>query len=215
MSVLLETNDPIRIRTLKFRLSWGHIGAVIVAVAGTFWGVSTMMNESIRDSLLRIDTSISRIDVTLKSQGESIVRVEENLKYLNLRVEKLERPGLEAKARAAGFKSPQIITTNLQLQIKFRSKVEWRAQTFFLQYTILNYDQVNELMTLEVNEVAPGNNIGRSNTFEVYAKPGQPVVIPHFYPGVPKIYMEVLDLPSPDRAIIAIGERVGPRDKHS
>nr|WP_281722258.1 hypothetical protein [Nitrosomonas nitrosa] len=205
-------NNMAKQQLLQF--TWGQVGAVIAGIAAAFWIVSSVVNQDIRDRLLSINTSITRIEIDNKSHGKSLVRMEEKLKYLDHRVELLEKPHYESKAKAAGIKAPQIIPTSLQSQSKFESKVEVGAQKVALHYTIIKYDPENEVMTLRVDEDVPGFVI-RNNIFTFSAKQGQSIELPHFFPNFPKVFMRVIDRPSPDRAILAIGEKADPGGNRS
>jgi len=69
-------------------------------------------------------------------------------------------------------------------------------------------------MTLRVDGGAPGVEI-RNNVFTLSTKLGRFVELPNLFIGFPKLYMQIIDRPSPDQAILAIGEKIKASDKSS
>lgn len=204
----VNTFDIFMAKDKNSPFPWMQIGLWIigglVGIIGILLGV---VYDNFDRKLFSIDNTLSSINLTLRTHGELLARLDERTKSLERSVEKLEKPHWESKARAAGLKAPQIIPTSLQSQSKFESKVEVGAQKVAIHYTIIKYDPVDEVMTLRVDEVVPGYVI-RNNIFTLSAKQGESVQLPHIFPNFPKVFMRVIDRPSPDRAILAIGEKV-------
>jgi len=212
------------VKQQHLQFTWGQVGAVIAGIAAAFWIVSSVVNQDIRDRLLSIDTSITRIELASKSHGESLVRMEEKLKYLDRRVELLEKPHYESKAKAAGFKNPQIVPTSLIPQEKFESMpVREYGGQHFLRYTILGYDSKSEMLTFRVDSIIRSDDgkerLGNihDNILALRVKLDEQVRFTGMFGEFRNamIFVQVIDRPSPNRAILAIGEKTNPEGKTS
>lgn len=198
-------------------LSWNQVGAVIGGIAISFWAVFSVVNQDIRARLLSIDNSISQINITLRSHGESLVGIDAKMKELDRRVAILEKPHYESKAKAAGFKNPQIVPIGLTAEEKFDSKpLEAGAEKHFLRYIFYGYDLTSEKLQVRVDMIhrtADGKERlfwSKPKFYALRIRPGET----HELRGVigerptPSIFVQVIDHPSPDRAVLAIGEKV-------
>lgn len=214
ISISADFNGVFMAREQYLRVSWGQLWSVVGVIVGAFGVLIGIIYSNIQDRLLSIDTSISAINISLKSNGEALARIDEKVKYLDRRVETLERPHWESKAKASGLKNTQIVPASSQSPTKFESKFEVGAKQFALHYTILKYDPVHEVITLRFDGEMPNSKI-RDNIFMLSVKPGQSVQLPTIFENLPKIFMQIIDRPSPDRAIIAIGQKADSNGKRS
>lgn len=184
----------------------------------------SMLYDGIQESLKGINTSITAINITLKAQGELLARIEEKFKYLDHRVELLEKSHYESKAKAAGFKDPQIVPTSLIAQEKFDSKpIKADGGQHFLRYTILGYDSKSELLRFRVDSIIRSEDgkerLGnvQGNILDLSLKIDQQVRFVGMFGELRNsmIFVQVIARPSPNRAILAIGEKTNPEGKTS
>lgn len=224
VSILADSNEQFMAKEQYIKLSWGQLGAALVFIGTAFWGVSSLINEQTQGRLLSIDTSISQNNIHLGRHGELLAGIDERMKSLDRRVEVLEKPHYESKAKAAGFKSPQIVPTNLVAQEKFDSKsTKADGGQRFMRYTILGYDSNRETLTFRVDEIVRGDDgkehpgRSRDNVLVLPVKIGEQVRFTGMFGELsqPTIFVQVLDRPSSNRAVLAIGEKVAPEGKTS
>lgn len=204
--------------------SWGQVGTVVVTILGAFSLLIGVIYSGVQDRLLSIDTSVTRIELGNKSHGESLARIEEKFKYLDHRVELLEKPHYESKAKASGFKNPKVIPASLTAQEKFESRpIDSGNEQYFTRYTILSYAPKDELLTVRVDTIIRGSD-GRErfgnnhdNLIAFRVKSGEKAIVPPMFAERPHptIFIEVLERTSPSRAILAIGEKIKPGDESS
>ena len=102
-----------------FRWIIGMLVAALLLFVSVIWNAYT-------DNIKRVETALSAINISQKTQGESLVRLEE-------RTKSLERVVYESKAVASGFKEPQIITASLATNVKFESRTSVQKETYFIQ----------------------------------------------------------------------------------
>jgi hypothetical protein len=177
---------------------WLSVTNLLLTVIGSllllFWNDQS-------DKFKNVDTSISSIRVTQSSQGESLARLEE-------RTKSLERVVYETKATSLGFKKPEIVRTGLGVNTKFESRTSALNGEYFIKYTILSYDPAKSILQLRLDAQLPGL-VFRNNTFVINVQPGEVVELTKYIgvKNVRKIYLQVLDVPVHDQAILAIGHK--------
>lgn len=198
------------------RVSWGQVWSVVVTIVGAFAVLIGVIYSNIQDRLLSIDTSISGINITERTQGESLARLEGSFNGMDRRVTLLEKPHYESKAKALGFKNPHIIPASLKTQATLDSQISTGAGQHSLRYTILKYDRSTNMLTVSLSGQVGSVNLD-GNILDVKVEPGSMAELPTIVTGkgVPKIFVQVLDRPSPDRAILAIGQKTESIDKSS
>jgi hypothetical protein len=190
ISVAIESTGTIMAKDrttspLKEWLGPAVIIAVIFFVANYFSG--------------QLETVRNKID----SHGESIARLEERLNSLDERTKKYK-----AKAVAAGFTNPQIVTASLQTNAKFESRTPGQKGDYFISYTILAYDPITSEMQLRMDAQLPDGSKYEDNTIGIKIRTGELVELTRVIPvGALKIYLQVLDIPVRDQAILAIGHK--------
>lgn len=198
-------NQYIPVTTPVVLWGFGGLFAIIAVLLGIIW-------NDLKGELLSVETKISGISISQVTQGESLARLEEKTKYL-------ERSFYAAKAVASGFKNPQIIPTPLNVNSKFESKTSTKAGEYFISYTVLKYDSSQDILELRVDAHLPGlvmknnthviTNVRHEQTVDITALTGMSRT------GLPRVFLQIIDLPSPNHAIIAVGERTDPSPKAS
>lgn len=216
-----QNNLQQNVQPQKVELSWGQVGKIAGSILFVISGLIGLLYDNLKDELHsingRLDSSISKSVESQKSQGESLARLEASFKGLDRRIELLEKPHYESKAKALGFKNPQIIAASLQAEAKFESKIRTGTGLVLWQYTVLSYNPARKELTLSVDVDMQGKvgtitgGIFQNNLIKMTVEVGtvKPVPMPFHIEGVnfPKVYVQVLEIPSINRAILAIGEK--------
>jgi hypothetical protein len=135
--------------------------------------------------------------------------VDEKVKSLDEKVKSLERTVFKVRAEAAGLKNPEIVNVNLQENVKFESRTRTPLGEYHIIYTIVQYNPASKVLRLRLDgkwqEVVYRNNIINMTNFS----PGVVTPIPKLVPDLPQVFVQVLELPSPKQAILAIGPKTG------
>ena len=166
--------------------------------------------------LLTIDTTLSQINISLREHGELLARLDERTRSLDRRVEGLEKTHFESKAKASGFKNPDIVPISLTEHSKFESKTEVGPKQYSIRYTVLGYNPMTEVLSLSIDADLEGGSKIRGSLLALHIKPGEKKLVQSFEGEHPaKIFMQILERPSPDRVILAIGEKIDQDGKGS
>jgi hypothetical protein len=108
----------------------------------------------------------------------------------------LELAPYKTKAEAAGFEDPHIVATHFAKSETFESRTVIPRGVYFIQYTVLGYDRSTNSLSLGL-EGRIGGVIFQRNTIMMKVVPGQITEIPKLAEGMPRIFLQILDLPSP------------------
>jgi hypothetical protein len=136
-----------------------------------------------------------------------LAKLEEKTASLTERVAALESNLYRSKAAALGFKNPSIRPVNLAAQqpqpfvFNYQVKKETHLELRILQIT-------KEAIVLEVTGTAP-NNESKAVKILQPLKVGTSVELTQGFrvEGMPHIFMTVLEIPTKDTAIIAVGAK--------
>ena len=215
-------NSALKQRTaLGIKLGLGAISlllTIILGLIGVIW-------DTTKDKVKSIETTISVINISQTKQGELLAKqvellarlderfksVDDRTKSLEERTKTLELAPYRSKAVAAGFKNPEIITTKFAKNESFKSRVMIQNQEQFIQYTILGYDKSTKQLTIGVNAKIGMLQLDH-NTFvmTIKAEPGKAEEVTFIRgEGIPRIFLQVLETPTHDSAILAIGPKTG------
>ena len=148
-----------------------------------------------------VPSSISRIEDKLKTLSDpsaSLARLEEKLKAL-------ERSVYKTKAEAAGFKNPYIVPVSLEANQTFETTTPTPKGEYFTRFTILSYHPNQRVLQVRVDGRVRGAVLINNIITISHVMPGTFIEIPRFAPGLPRVFVQILELPSPTQAIVAIG----------
>jgi len=148
-----------------------------------------------------VSSSIARIEDKLKTLSDpsaSLARLEEKLKSL-------ERSVYKTRAEAAGFKNPYIVPVSLDANQKFETTTPTPKGEYFTRFTILSYDPNQRVLQVRVEGRVRGAVLVNEIITISNVVPGRFTEIPRFAPGLPRVFVQILELTSPNQAIVAIG----------
>lgn len=163
----------------------------------------------------KLHDSLDTITRTLQDHRVSIGQIEKGLSSIEQRMLNLDRPRYESKAKAAGFKNPQLVATRFAGNETVEPRTVLQKGENLIQYTILKYNRSTNELSIRF-DARIGTNRFDGNILIVEVAPGQAKEVSFIRgKGIPRIFVQVLDLPSPDSAILAIGPKTDPADKTS
>jgi uncharacterized membrane protein YidH (DUF202 family) len=212
--------------TLKLNKNWQRalIGLLLLGVGYLAYWVGTFVWNDIITRIANTSAEVARVQITLDKALTSFDLVKTSLQdqrvsiaVLEMRLLNLEKPHYESKAKALGFKNPQIVPTSLQTNAKFESRTPGPTGEYFLQFTILAYDPLTSIIRLRFDAQLPNGPKFENNTLIINIKSGAAEELTHYFiqTGVPKIYLQVLDISVRDQAILAIGHKPDEAGKRS
>ncbi len=150
--------------------------------------------------------SLSGVRKDLTENGKTLARLDERTKDFDRRIRYLEDPVFK-KAIDLGYKNPEIIRTSLSPKSTFQSKTSVEKKEYSILYTIKSYDRSKKILKLGLDAQLPHGNEVKNFDLELKVKPGEIVNLAHTIsmPGMTHIFLQILELPSPDKAILVIG----------
>lgn len=170
---------------------------------------------TVSGEITKVHTSLGESTKTLQDHRVSIAQIEKGLSSIEQRIVNLDRPRYESKAKAAGFKNPQIVATRFTGNETVEPKTVLEKGKDFVQYPILKYDRTTNELSVRF-DARIGTVQFDNNVLGVKVAPGEVQEVSILRgKGLPRIFVQVLDLPSPDSAVLAIGPKTDPADKTS
>ena len=200
-----KNNEQLAVWPLGLKVGLWIIGGLLTIIGGLI----VVIWDDTRDKFASLNTTMSILSISQKTYGESIIRLEEITNNLIDRTKSLERVVYEAKAASMGFKKAEIVRTGLGVNTKFESRTPGQKGEYFISYTILAYDPVKSNLQLRFDAQLPNGSKFENNILLIQIKSGEVVELTKFFikNAVPKIYLQVLDIPVRDQAILAIGHK--------
>ena len=222
-SMTLKQNQSDAI-SLNLPKNWESIIIVfLVSLVGylAYW-VTTYAWNDITTRISNTSAEVARVQTTLDKALTAFDSVKTSLQdqrvsiaALETRILNFEKPRYESKAKAMGFKNPQIVAASFQTNQTFESKTKTTSGDYYIKYTILSYDISRKTLSLKLDAILPNNTTFRNNELIfTNVSAGQTVDI-SLSARAPRILLQILDLPTPTSAILAIGEKTDSSDKAS
>lgn len=199
---------PEKLNILKHMTAAGLLIAASVGIVSLFYGDVT--NDIVRQALARKKTPLATEDsnTAIADAKVLLTNLEERTKSLTERVASLETNLYRSKAAALGFRNPSIRPISLAAQ---------PLQQFVFNYLVggenhleLKILQItNDAIVVEVTGTAAPNSQVKAVKIAQPLKVGISVELTQGIrmEGMPHIFMTVLEMPSKDTAIIAIGAK--------
>jgi hypothetical protein len=198
---------PKKLNILKHVTAAGLLLAATVGIASLFYGhvtndISMQAPAEKKNPLATEGTNTAIADAKVL-----LTKLEERTKSLAERVASLETNLYRSKAAALGFRNPSIRPISLAAQppqqfvFNYPVRGENHLELKILQIT-------NDAIVLEVTGTAPNNQV-KAVKIAQPLKVGISVELTQGIrmEGMPHIFMTVLEMPSKDTAIIAIGAK--------
>jgi hypothetical protein len=211
---------------------------IAIAIAGTLF-VKYM--DSIDKLISNIQSSTGEIEQSVKSHGEAIATlgvqikslsdnytsdtnqgkfltdVSISLARLDEKVKSLEREVYKFKAEAVGIKNPQIVSTSLNRNQEFESKTSTSNGEVLITYKVVDYDPSKKTLRLKLQARLPRGRRIKDTVITIRdVRSGSTANIMLVADAeMPKLFLHFLELPSPNQAILAIGERTASSPKSS
>ena len=199
---------PEKLNILKHMTAAGLLVAASVGIVSLFYGDVT--NDIVRQALARKKPPLATEDsnTAIADAKVLLTNLEERTKSLTERVASLEMNLYRSKAAALGFRNPSIRPISLAAQ---------PLQQFVFNYLVggenhleLKILQItNDAIVVEVTGTAAPNSQVKAVKIAQPLKVGISVELTQGIrmEGMPHIFMTVLEMPSKDTAIIAIGAK--------
>ena len=199
---------PEKLNILKHMTAAGLLIAASVGIVSLFYGDVT--NDIVRQALARKKTPLATEDSNRAIADAKVLltNLEERTKSLTERVASLETNLYRSKAAALGFRNPSIRPISLAAQ---------PLQQFVFNYLVggenhleLKILQItNDAIVVEVTGTAAPNSQVKAVKIAQPLKVGISVELTQGIrmEGMPHIFMTVLEMPSKDTAINAIGAK--------
>lgn len=198
---------PKKFNFLKYVTATGLLLAVSGGMVSLFYGnvTSDMVPETLAqktDRGVREDTS-----ETIADAKALLAKLEERTRSLTERVASLETNLYRSKAAALGFRNPSIRPISLaaeppqQFVFNYPLKGESRLELKIIQIT-------SESIVFEVTGTAPNSQVKALKVAQPL-KVGTSVELTQgiHIDGMPHVFITVLEMPTKDTAIIAIGPK--------
>ncbi|HXV80848.1 MAG TPA: hypothetical protein VEG60_13300 [Candidatus Binatia bacterium] len=192
---------------LKYVTATGLLLAVSGGMVSLFYGNVT--NDMVRVTLAQktdpgVGTDTSE---TIADAKALLARLEERTRSLTERVASLETNLYRSKAAALGFRNPSIRPISLAAQppqqfvFNYQVNGESRLELKIIQIT-------NESIVFEVTGTAPNSQVKALKVAQPL-KIGTSVELTQgiHMEGMPHVFMTVLEMPTKDTAIVAIGPK--------
>lgn len=203
--------------TLKLNKNWerGLLGLCALVISyGAYW-ITTYVWNDITTRIANTSSEVARVQATLDKALTSFDAVKTSIQdqrvsiaVIETRLANLEKPHYESKAKAIGFKNAEIVRTGLGVNTKFESKTPGPTGEYFIQYTLLAYDPLTSIARLRFDAQLPNRPKFENNILIIKINAGVAAELTHYFiTGVPKIYLQVLDVPARDQAVLAIGQK--------
>ncbi|WP_141654189.1 hypothetical protein [Candidatus Nitrospira nitrosa] len=213
----LVPSDRERIKE-SFISKYGS-AAGVAALLVYIWQDHSSQFTKLQDKLTQKSEAVERIDERTKDWGERIKSVESKILVL----EKLNSGEYRAQAKAAGFTNdakiiPVNLTSNAPIHATSDAPKVTTSGTPNVQYALsfsdLRYDQNSKRLTFTVGGKV-GELVLRGNHVSIILQPGkfQNLLRDFNADGLPSIFIQVLDVPTPNQAILAVGTK--PESKES
>jgi hypothetical protein len=202
-----SSRPPKKLSILKYITAGGLLVAATVGVVSLFFGdvrtdmmMGVLAQEKNPPAMVEASTALADVKVLL-------AKLEEKNSSLTERVASLEANLYRSKAAAIGFKNPSIRPINLasqptqQLVFDYPLKAENHLQLKILQI-------MKDTIVFEVTGTAPNSEFKAVKIVQPL-KVGISVELTQGIrmEGIPHIFMTVLEMPSKDLAIIAVGAK--------
>jgi hypothetical protein len=206
-------DDSSSSRTRKKLNILRHLTAASLLLAAALGIVVLLLYANVSSNLVldvltkKQTPPVTDASVALADAQGLLAKLEEKTASLTERVAALESNLYRSKAAALGFKNPSIRPVNLATQ---------QAQPFLFNYQVKkeNYLELrilqvtNEAIVLEVTGTALNNDSKAVKVLQPL-KVGTSVELTQGFrmEGMPHIFMTVLEIPTKDTAIIAVGAK--------
>ena len=196
------------------------IPAACLALLGAFWAYVSSDLEVLKDFKSSAAVDIATLQANTKgieTVPDSISRIEDKLKTLpdpsasmarlEERVRAMERVVYQTRAEAAGFKNPDIVPVSLEANKTFESRIPTPQGDYLIKYTILQYDSSQKQLQVRVDgRIAGAVFINNTILIKNFAA-GTIAEIPRSHSRFPRLFVLIVDVPSPNHAILAIGPK--------
>jgi hypothetical protein len=202
-----SSQAPKKLNILKHVTAAGLLIAATIGIVSLFYGDVT--NDMVVRGLTKKKNSSAMEDShsALADAKVLLAKLEERTNSLTERVSSLEASLYRSKAAALGFKNPSIRPINLasqqpqQLVFNYPVKGESRLELRILQIA-------NDAIVFEVTGTAPNSEFKAVKVAQPL-KVGISVELTQGIrmEGMPHIFVTVLEMPTKDTAIIAVGAK--------
>lgn len=194
----MANNRNAHVEPWLIKIAGGVISLLLLMVLGL---IGVVWND-FSDKLKSVETTITAMNIAQNNHGQSLARMEE-------RTKSLERSVYKTKAVSLGFKNPEIVRASLGTNVEFESKTASRSGEYFIKYTILSYDPISNMLKLRFDAALPNGAKYYDNTLIMRIRDGEVVELTQFFfkDAPTKIYLQVIETPVRDQAILAIGPK--------
>jgi hypothetical protein len=198
---------PKTLKLLKYATAAGLLVAATVGAVSLFYGDGT--NDIRMQTLAKKNNPLATegTNTAIADVKVLLTKLEEKTKSLTERVASLEANLYRSKAAALGFRNPSIRPISLAAQ---------PAQQFVFNYPVRGENHLelkilqitNDAIVVEVTGTAPNSQV-KAVKIAQPLKVGISVELTQgiHMEGMPHIFMTVLEMPSKDTAIIAVGAK--------
>ncbi len=195
---------PKKLSFLKHVTAAGLLVAASIGVVSLFYGDVT--SEIVMQALAKKKNPSAREGTASGDTSILLAKLEEKTNNLTERVASLETNLYRSKAAALGFRNPSIRPISLAAQpqqfvFNYPVKGENHLELRILQIT-------NDAIVVEVTGTAPNSQV-KAVKIAQPLKVGMSVELTQGIrmEGMPHIFMTVLEMPTKDTAIIAVGAK--------
>jgi hypothetical protein len=190
------------IRTTDMSLPVWAISLIASTISLLIVSFVAYVYHDLSGEITKVQTSMGEVSKALQTQQISIAKLETSMSIV------LKKPQYESNAKAAGFTNPQRVFANLQPRATFESRTAGQKGDYFISYTILSYDPATGKMLLRMDARLPNGSIYNDNTIGMQIRIGEIVELTRVLPVDPyRIYLQVIDIPATNQAILAIGPK--------
>ncbi|HSE87007.1 MAG TPA: hypothetical protein VLJ79_12350 [Candidatus Binatia bacterium] len=200
---------PEKLNILKYLTAGGLLVAATVGIVSLFYG--DVKNEMVMEALAKkknpLAIATEETSTAIAEAKVLMAKLEERASSLTERVAALETNLYRSKAAALGFRNPSIRPISLAAQppqqfvFNYPVKGENHLELKILQIT-------NDSIVFEVTGTAPNSQV-KAVKIAQPLKVGTSVELTQGIrmEGMPHIFMTVLEMPTKDTAIIAVGAK--------